>query len=98
MSAPPSLLFPRQREQKTKFICIGTERARVNQPGAAPDLLGRTTGTEPSVCPRLRCSGAADAGVAVTTAQRFPFKPLGFRIYWKVCLVGVMFYLTRSLG
>lgn len=59
----PSLLFPRQREQKTKFICIGTERAGVNQPGAAPDLLGGTTGTELSVCPRQRCWGAADAGL-----------------------------------
>lgn len=46
----PSLLFPRQREQKTKFICIGTERAGVNQPGTAPELLGGTTATELSVC------------------------------------------------
>lgn len=92
----PSLLFPRQREQKTKFICIGTERAGVNQPGTAPDLLGGTTGTELSVCPRQRCWGAADAGLAVTPAQRFLFLSLGFRICWKVCLVGVMFY--PSLG
>lgn len=46
----PSLLFPRQQEQKTKFICIGTERAGVNQPGAAPDLLGRANSTRLSVC------------------------------------------------
>ena len=94
----PSLLFPRQREQKTKFICIGIERAGVNQPGAAPDLPGGTTGTELSVCPCLRCSGAAAAGVAVTTTERFPFQPLKFRIYWKVCLVRMRFYLTLSLG
>lgn len=92
----PSLFFPRQREQKTKFICIGTERAGVNQPGAAPDLLGGTTGTELSVCPSQRYWGAADAGLTVTPAQRFPFLSPGFRICWKVCLVEVMFY--QSLG
>lgn len=91
----PSLLFPRQREQKTKFICIGTERAGVNQPGTAPDLLGGTAGTELSVHLIQRYWGAADAGLAVTPEQP-ALLSLGFRVCWKVSLIEVMFY--QSLG
>lgn len=61
MSAPPPYSSPGSESRKLNLSALG-QRARVNQPGTAPDMLRGATGTELSVCPSLRCSVAADAG------------------------------------